>query len=156
MYFFPVFLFVRWIGYKSKYYKISFRYTSVFKNIYNVIWLWSLPCFGAESEIIYIYLCISVSPAKTHSDGYRDHISVVFISTAPFDKTQLPIPPHSDNCKTEQYRKSADRGEVNLESDVNIMALGNLRQSTTLPSQCEQLPLNWMWHILYFNCWYHF
>ena len=34
---------------------------------------------------------------------------------------------------------SVDRGEVDIDSDVNCLASGNLWQYTTVPSHCEQL-----------------
>ena len=39
----------------------------------------------------------------------------------------------------EQYWGSDDCGEVDIDSDVNHLASGNLRQFTTVPSQCERL-----------------
>ena len=62
------------------------------------------------------------------------------ISIEPFEDTKLSLPQHSDHLKTEQYQDSADRGEVDLDSDVNRMVSDKLRQSTNVPSQCERLP----------------
>ena len=39
----------------------------------------------------------------------------------------------------DQYWDSEDRGDLDLDSDINRPALGKLRQSTTVPSQCERL-----------------
>ena len=41
---------------RLKYYKINIRYTSVFKYFYNVVYLQCLLCFGADTEILYIFL----------------------------------------------------------------------------------------------------
>ena len=41
--------------------------------------------------------------------------------------------------KTEQYQGLENRGELDLNSDVNLPASEKLRQSTTVSSQCEQL-----------------
>ena len=56
-------LFVSFIEYKYKYYKMNIRYISVFKFCYNVICLRCLLCFGADKEIIsnllvHIFFCI--------------------------------------------------------------------------------------------------
>ena len=50
----------------------------------------------------------------------------------------------------DNYRGSADRDEVNIDSDVNCLASGHIRQYTTVPSKCEQFPWTLMWCILYF------
>ena len=40
----------------------------------------------------------------------------------------------------EQYQGSSDRGELDLNPDVNQPASDQLRKSTTVSSQCERLP----------------
>ena len=54
-------------------------------------------CFGAEYEIMYIFWYIYVLPAKTYSASCRDRIVVLFISTAPFEDTQFPLPQHKEH-----------------------------------------------------------
>ena len=149
-------LFVRWIEEKPNYYKINFGYTSTFKFCYNIILL--LFCrFGVQNLKLCIFCWyIYVFPSKTHSAGYRDHIAVVFILTAPFKETWLSLPQHSDHWKTEEYQGSAHRGEVDLDSDVNRLASDKLRQSTTVTSQCGWSPYPWTCCILYFYRWYNF
>ena len=63
------------------------------------------------------------------------------------------LPQHRGHWKTDKYLGSEDFDEVDLDSDVNSLASGNLSQSTTVLSQCEQLPWTWMWRLLYFDCW---
>ena len=53
--------------------------------------------------------------------------------------TRFPLPQHIDHWKIAQYWGLADRGVVDLDSDVNYLASRNIRESTTVPSQCEQL-----------------
>ena len=48
-------------------------------------------------------------------------------------QTELPL-------KDKEVLGSAYRGEVDLDSDVNHLASGNLRKYTTVTSQCERLP----------------
>ena len=45
---------------------------------------------------------------------------------------------HRKHLKTEHYRGSDDRGEVDLDSYINRLASGNLRQSTTVTSKREK------------------
>ena len=58
---------------------------------------------------------------------------------------------HMDHCWWLVYRFEGD-----LDSDLNRLASGNLRQYATVPSQCDQLPWTWTWRLLYFNHWSHF
>ena len=60
-----------------------------------------------------------------------------FRSTATFKDTKFLLPKRSKHQKTEQYQGSADRGELDLNSEVNRPASGKLRQSTTVSRQCE-------------------
>ena len=62
-----------------------------------------------------------------------------FQSTATFKYTKLSLPKRNKYLKKEQYQGSADHGEIDLKSDVNQPTSGKLWQSTTVPSQCEQL-----------------
>ena len=70
--------------------------------------------------------------------------------------TKFLLSQHRDNWKTEKCQGAANRGKVDLDSNVNRLASGNLRQYTNVPSQWEILPWTWMWHLLYFDCWSHF
>ena len=55
--FFYMFLFfLRLIEDRSKNYRINIRYKCVFKVCYNIIYLRSLLCFGADTEIIFVLL----------------------------------------------------------------------------------------------------
>ena len=69
---------------------------------------------------------------------------------------KLPLPKPSKYWKMDHYQDSADCGEVYLDSGVNILFSGNLRQSATVPSQCEWYTWTWTWCLLYFDSWYHF
>ena len=51
--------------------------------------------------------------------------------------TKLLLPQLSEHWNMEKYRGSDERGEVYIGSYVNHLASGNLRQSTTVPSQCD-------------------
>ena len=75
-------------------------------------------------------------------------------TTSAYTKFLLPKP--RNHWKTYHYRGSVNRGEVDIDSDVNCLDSGNRRQSTTVPSQCEQSPWNWTCHLLYFDHWSHF
>ena len=83
---------------------------------------------------------ISVFPEYSHIAGYRYHIAVVFISTSPFGDTQITLPHTWRPLKYGSLSRLDDRGEVDIDSDINYLASGNLRQSTTVTSQCERLP----------------
>ena len=51
-----------------------------------------------------------------------------FWSTATFKDNKFLLPKRSEQQKTEKYQGSADRGELDLNSDVNLLASGKLRQ----------------------------
>ena len=72
-----------------------------------------------------------------------------FRSTTTSADTKFVLPKPSYYWKTDHYWGSADHGEVDLDSDVNRLASGNILQYTTVPSQCEWFP--WTW-----TCWYSF
>ena len=55
-----------------------------------------------------------------------------------FDQQQKVQTPNSHYPNT--AGGGSDRGEVDIDSDENLLASGKLRQSTTVPSQCERLP----------------
>ena len=46
------------------------------------------------------------------------------------------LPKISKHQMAGQYQGSDNRGEIDIESDVNLPASGKLRQSTTVSSQC--------------------
>ena len=79
-----------------------------------------------------------------------------FWSTTTIADTLLPLPQHIKHWKKDQYRGSVNCGEVDLDSVINCPASENIRQSTTVPSQCDRLPYPWPYRIIYFDCWYHF
>ena len=47
------------------------------------------------------------------------------------------LPKRRENQQTEQYQESANHGELDNNSDINLPASGKLRQSTTVYSQCD-------------------
>ena len=108
------------------------------KNLMNiesvVSWIYSVTFFLQQSNI------------SINFDSGQQHNS---------QNTKFMLPRHSNHWNTEKYRGSADRGEVDLESDVNCLASGNIGKYTTVPSQCEWVPLTWTWRILYFGHCYH-
>ena len=73
-------LFLRLTGDRSKYYKINIIYTSIFNICYNGIYLRCFLCFGADTEILYVFvsICLILS-TKTHSSGYINQSAVVCI-----------------------------------------------------------------------------
>ena len=79
-----------------------------------------------------------------------------FWSTTTSADTKLLLPRPSKQWNTEHGWGSDDCGEVDIDSDVNLPASGNIMQCATVPSKCERLPWNWTWRPLYFNHWYHF
>ena len=109
----PVSLFVSWIEYRCKYYKINFRYTYVFKFFSYVILLWFLMCFGADTKImdaLLLQVCFVTQNTQLwlHQSQF---ICVYYI---------LSTKQWSDN------RGSADRSELDLKSDVNRPDSGKL------------------------------
>ena len=72
-------------------------------------------------SIIAKYTQIGTSAAIFHCE------LVVSISTSPFEKNHFQLPCHGNHWKTDQYRGSDNCGEVDIDSDVNRLALGNLR-----------------------------
>ena len=78
------------------------------------------------------------------------------LSTRKSADTKLLLPKPRKYWEMEHYWGSAIHVEVDLDSDVNLMSSGNLRQSTNVPSQCEKFPFTWMLCLLYFYHWYHF
>ena len=69
-------LFVSLIGYRSKYYRINIKYTSVFKFCYIVIYLRCLLCFGADTKN---NVGVDIFSTKAHISGYRNQSVVVCI-----------------------------------------------------------------------------
>ena len=61
-----------------------------------------------------------------------------------------------NHSMTEHFRRLGEHCEEVIDSVLNHLATGNLQQYTTIISQCEQLLWNWMWCLLYFDCWSHF
>ena len=155
--FFDLFLlFVCWIEDRSQYYNINIRYTYVFKFCYNDIWLWFFPCFGEKSEMIYILLIsLSFSCLNTQRWLQKLNQSCVYINRT-IQQHSIYITPTRQPLKDGAILGSAERGEVDIDSDVNCTASGNIRKSTTVPIQCEQLPWTWTWRLMYFDCWSHF
>ena len=79
-----------------------------------------------------------------------------FLSTTTCADTKLLLLQTRKHWKMDQYQGLVGCSEVDLESDLNHPASGNLRQFTTVPSQCEQFPWTWTWRLLYLDCWYRF
>ena len=77
-------------------------------------------------------------------------------STTKSADTKFLSPQHSNHWNIEHYWGSANCGEVDLDSDINSLASGNHRQSTTVSSHYEQFPWTWTWILFYFYHWYHF
>ena len=76
-------------------------------------------------------------------------------STTTSVDTKSPLPQHRKNRNTDQYWGSEDRGEVDIDSDVNHLASSNIRQYNNVPSQCDIFTWTWTWRLLYFDRWYH-
>ena len=119
------------------------RHISVFKFCYNDIWLWFLPCFGEESKMIYILLIYLSFPClNTQRWLQKLNQSCVYINRT-IQQHSIYITPTRQPLKDGAILGSAERGEVDIDSDVNCTASGNIRKSTTVPIQCEQLPWTW-------------
>ena len=56
---------------------------------------------------------------KTPSTGYRDYSVVVCLSIATFKDTKLPLSKIIKRQNTEKYQGSANRGELDINTDVN-------------------------------------
>ena len=125
---------------------IDLRIFSYFKYVLYLTILYF--CFSHLYQIcffvvfVYTTFCINF-------DFYQQQQQV----HTPFVNTQLTLPPHGNDWKTDQYWGSENRGEVDLDSSVNCLASGTHMQFTTVPSQCERFPWTWMWRLLYFNHW---
>ena len=52
----------------------------------------------------------------------------------------MTVTPTQITLKDGSISGSADCGEVDLDSDINHLASGKLRKSTTVTSQCDILP----------------
>ena len=139
-------LFVHYIEDRSKYNKINSRYTSVFKFCYYVIWLLFLPCFGAETEIIYIllvYICFLCQ--NTQRWLQQSHSSYVYINSTT-KRHKINVTPTQRTPKDGEILGSDNRGELYLNSDVNQLDSGQLCKYTTVSSQFEWLTYPWTWH----------
>ena len=86
------------------------------------------------------------------------HIATVTAITVQFYVYQQQHPKTPNSCylksvntkRQRNTRGSADRGELDLNSDVNLPASGKLRKYTSVSSQCERLSYPWMWRFMYF------
>ena len=78
---------------------------------------------------------------------------LLFQSTTKSAETKFLLPKPSNHWKTDHYWGSDDHGEVDIDSDLNRLASGNIMKYTTVPSQCEWLSWTWTWILLYFDCW---
>ena len=83
-----------------------------------------------------------------HSNNFIN-FDLQFWSTAIFTDTRLLLTQHRKHQKTEQYQRSADHADLDLDSDVNRPDSGKQQQLTTVPSQCGQFPYPWKWSFLY-------
>ena len=88
-------------------------------------------------------------------EGVKEIHKRQFLSTKASADTSFLLPQTSKQWNTENYWGSEDRGEVDIDSDVNHLASGNLRKSTTVPSQSEKFPWTWTCCFMFFYCWYH-
>ena len=58
-------------------------------------------------------------------------------STPTLEATQFPLHKSSEHQTAEKYQGSTNRGDIDIKSYVNRLATGQIRQSTTVYSQCE-------------------
>ena len=103
------FLFVSCIEDRSQYYKIFFKYTSVFKCCYHDIELCFVPYFGAKFGKMFIF--------KVYI--YLPRINTQKQATALFDNT--PVISSSDHQKKRLYQGSANRFEGDHNSDLVLL-----------------------------------
>ena len=80
-----------------------------------------------QNNVYFVGMYLFLLP-KTHSAGYRNCSVVVCIPTATFKGTKLTLPKRSEHQTAEQFQGSANRGEPDLNSDVNRPYSGKLRQ----------------------------
>ena len=105
--------------------------------------------FSLISNIVFVVISSTMFLQQS-----RKSINLDFDQQKKF-RYQISITPTHWTLKDRAILGSADSGEVDIDSDVNFLASGNLRQSTTAPSHCERLPWNWTWCLMYFNRWSH-
>ena len=120
----------------------------------HVITIFSV--FGAESEIMYIllvYICFSFH--NKHFWLYQSHCSYVYFNRIIW-QLSITITPARRPLKDGAILGSANHGEVDLDSILNHLASGKLRQSNTVPSQCKIFYYIWMWHIMHVDRWSNF
>ena len=87
-------------------------------------------------------------------DIFKDNF---LLQTSKSTKSQKRLlPTHSKHWKTEPYRGSDDRGEVDCDSDLNRLASVILSQYTTVTNQCWWFSCTWTFLIQYCDCWSHF
>ena len=86
----------------------------------------------------------------------KKFISFDIWSSTTSAETKSLLPKPSAHWNTEHYCGWADNDDVDLESDINRLASGNLQWYTTIPSQYEQLCWTWMWRLIYFESWSHY
>ena len=78
-----------------------------------------------------------------------------FLSTTSVE-TKFLLPKPSDHWNTEHFGGSVNCGEVDLDSEINFLASGNIWNYTNVPSQCDNFIWSWTQSLLYFNHWCHF
>ena len=105
------------------------------------------------SQALNLYIC-GISE-HNFFETVRDIHKLCFLSTTTHAYNKLRLPRPIDYWKTEHYQMLSDCGEVDLDSDVNHLASGNLRQYTTLPSKFDKLNWTWTLCILYFDLLFH-
>ena len=135
---------------RGTFYDIVHRFTSILFSIFLIC-----NCHGALllSKISNLFICGIFEHKLFHQS--KKSTTFDFLSTRISAQTKSLYPKPSDQWKTEHYRGSDDSGEVDIDSDINFLASGNLWQHTTVTSQCERLTWTWTWRVMYFDHWSH-
>ena len=111
-----------------------------------------LNCQGTLFSCKYWICSFVVFLNKIISQQTKQSITFDFLASKQIAETKFLLPKPSNHWNTKHYWGLAYCFEEDLDSDLNRLALGDLRQYTTVPSQCGQFPWTWTWRLLYFYC----
>ena len=123
--------------------------TIIFSGYVYIILLRTIDCLTNIESVLLWYFWTQFF------ETVKDIHKLPFQSTTTSADTKFKLPQHSDNLETDGYHGSTDCYEVDLELYINRLDSGNPRQSTTIPSQCDQFSWSWTWRLLYFYHCYH-
>ena len=85
----------------------------------------------------YIIFYFVIFPNTNFLQQSKNSITFDFWSKTTSAETKLLLLKTSNHWNMEHYWVSADCAEVDLDSDLTLLASDNLRKYTNVPSQCE-------------------